>query len=222
MTLSILCVTNGEEWAGKYIQRMYDLACYLGAPLVLGLDRERAQRAGFPCHRSINLTAHLLQEDVMDEAVAYCDTEYVLRLDDDEVASPALAGWLATENYTLIGSRVYAFPRVYMWGDEQHILSNDGIYPDLQTRLGLRNCMFGVNHVHAGNRCGTGTIVPYAIEHHSLLVKSCEKRKEIADRYESLQPGAGHSPIYARYLLPEDVYGSLVTKEYIDGDFSAR
>lgn len=219
MTLSILCITNGEPYAERFLWKMYDLANRLGIDLVLGLDHERAQHSNYPCHKSINLTANNLQENVADEAVNFCTSDWLLRLDADEVVSPALEQWLATGAYESIDSPVYAFPRVYMVGDENHILTNEGIWPDLQTRLGKRKNMFGVNFIHAGNRHGTGMVIPYAIEHHSLLVKPLEKRREIAARYESIRPGAGSLPEYARYLLPEDFYPEFEIKEYTNGDY---
>jgi hypothetical protein len=220
MSLSVLCITNGEPHAGVFVWRMYELAERLGIELILGLDREAAQAAKYPCHQSINLQAVNLQEDVMDQAVEFCTTDYILRLDDDEVVSPALERWIASGQYAHIGDRIYAFPRVYMWPDDQHILTNDGIYPDLQTRLGKKACMFGVTSVHAGNPNGTGLVIPYAIEHHKLLVKTWEQRQKIAERYESLRPGAGTAPEYARYNLPERFYTALQYKAYSDGDYS--
>jgi hypothetical protein len=224
MTLSILCITNNQHvqvtWFVCQLQRM---ATTLGAELVLGLDRERAQRANWRslANVTLNLSADQLQEDVMDQAVEACSGEWVLRLDDDEQASPALVRWLQTGDYARIDARVYAFPRVYLYPDTRHILTNAGMYPDLQTRLGRKACMYGVNYVHAGNRNGTGQIVPYAIEHHNLLVKSETERRSILARYEGLRPGAGTRPEYARYNVPEMFYPALETKPYTDGDYSA-
>jgi hypothetical protein len=224
VTLSILCITNNQHaqvtWFVCQLQR---LATTLGAELVLGLDRERAQRAKFRSLATValELNADQLQEDVMDQAVDACSGAWVLRLDDDEQASPALIHWLQTGAYEQINAPVYAFPRVYLWPDAQHLLSNAGMYPDLQTRLGRKACMYGVNYVHAGNRHGTGQVVPYAIEHHNLLVKSEAERRAILDRYERLRPGAGTRPEYARYNVPEMFYTALETKPYRDGDYSA-
>lgn len=221
MTLSILCVTNGEPWAGAYIGRMRALAARLDCELVLGLDHETAQNAGYPCHRSVNLNSQQIQEEIMDQAVDICPDGYILRLDSDEVVSPALERWLASGKYAEIGARVYAFPRVYMWGDERHILTNDGIWPDLQTRLGRKECMYGVNQIHAGNRHGTGMVIPYALEHHNLLVKDRPTREAIAHKYESIRAGAGSRPEYARYNLPEMFYPEMLVKDYTEGDYSA-
>lgn len=215
MTLSILCITNGKPYAEKFISRMYDLAWRLNAELVLGLDRCENK---YKCHKSIELTADTLQEDVMDEAVEFCDSEYILRLDDDESVSPALEKWLLAEGYK--SGLLFCFPRVYFHGDEKHILNNEGMFPDLQTRLGKKNWMYGVNHVHAGNPNGSGMLVPYAIEHHTLLVKTLTEREAVSAKYESLMPGAGTLPQYARFNIPEKFYKTLTVDDYKDGDYT--
>lgn len=223
MSLSIVCVTNGESHVGSYVKRMRQLADNLKAEFVLGLDGQTAQTSKLReyADTAIDLPAHdvPLQEKVLDLAIEQCKGAYVLRLDDDEVVSQALEMWLAKKEYE--NGKLFAFPRVYMFNDESHVLANEGIWPDLQTRLGLKPLMFGVNGIHAGNPNGTGAVIPYALEHHKLLVKSYEQRKEIADRYEAIRPGAGYSDTYARYNTPEDIYSELVIKPYTDGNYSA-
>lgn len=224
MTLSILCVTNNEYNAQPFILRMHTLATALGAELVLGLDREKAQKAKWRklANVALDLTANTLQEDVLDKAISACSGEWVLRLDDDETVSLALEGWLRIRAYEDCGASLYSFPRVYLYPDAEHILCNNGIYPDLQTRLGKKDWMYGFNTVHSGNPHGPGTTVPYAIEHHKLIARTLEQRQTIADRYESIRPGAGTFPQYARYNLPEKFYPELEVMEYVNGDFSAR
>lgn len=223
MMLSILCVTNGDKHVGAFVERMPQLAKRLNAELVLGLDGPTAQSADYRklADVAVDLPAHdvPLQEQVIDVAVGACNGEFILRLDDDEAVSESLEKWLLEGRYK--AGRLFAFPRVYMWGDESHVLSNEGIYPDLQTRLGLKALMFGVNAIHAGNPNGTGTVIPYALEHHKLLVKTYEQRRAIADRYEAIRAGAGYSFTYGRYNTPEDSYQVLETKPYSDGDYSA-
>lgn len=225
MNLSILCITNNEHpHVQRYILAMHRLATILGAELVLGLDRQKAQRAAWRglATVAIDLEAKTLQEDVMDQAVDVCTGDYILRLDDDEMASTALKEWLISRKWAELNYNVYAFPRVYLWPDENHMLSNSGMYPDLQTRLGKKACMFGVNYVHAGNPNGTGLVIPYAIEHHNLLVKPEIMRRATLERYEGLRPGAGTRPEYARYNVPEMFYPELEYKEYNNGNFSTR
>ena len=221
MSLSILCVTNGEPHAGQFLLRMSRLARLLDAEFVIGLDGP-AKKAGFNmwCTRAIDLPDHdvPLQEMVSDIAVNACSGDFLLRLDDDEAVSPALQGWLAARGYE--SGQLFTFPRVYLYPDKKHYLTNDGMYPDLQTRLGKRPLMLGVNHIHAGNPNGAGQIMPFALEHHKLLVKSYEQRVTIGERYEAIRTGAGTRPEYARYNLPEMFYDRLEYKPYPDGDYS--
>jgi hypothetical protein len=225
MNLSVLCVTNNKYGdAGKFILALHTFCTQTGAELVLGLDREKAQRAAWRnlANIALNLEADKLQEDVLDQAVAACTRDWIFRIDDDETISPALAEWLGHRYYQALGYDLYAFPRVHFWPDEHHIISNDGVYPDLQTRLGRKNKMYGVNHVHAGNPNGTGAVVPYALEHHKLICRTLEQRKEIAAHYESIRPGAGTRLEYARSNWPEQFF-DLQTMEYTNhGDFSAH
>ena len=224
MTLSILCITNNEyTGTGYFIERMKELSVHLNAELVLGLDREKAQTAPFRhlADVAVDVTANLLQEDVMNSVLDSCSGEWVLRLDDDETVSEALHDWLKSDGYLHAKQRLYAFPRVYLYPDTKHFITNENIYPDLQTRLGLKPLMYGFNFVHAGNPNGTGAVVPYALEHHKLLVRTLGQRREIAARYEQCRPGAGSRPEYARYNLPEDFYHELKTSNYGNGDFSA-
>jgi hypothetical protein len=223
MSLSILCVTNNQRPnVEDYVAHMRRLAHSLQAEFVLGLDRDDKHKPFIRCYgmKVIDLTANTLQEDVLDQAISACAGDWVLRLDDDEMVSMALEAWLLTGTYQT--GNLYAFPRVYLYPDKDHFIANPGIWPDLQTRLGRKELMLGCNTVHAGNPNGTGRIVPYALEHHNLLVKSLDDRRKIAARYEAIRPGAGSLPEYAQYNLPEDFYPEFIVKEYSNGNFSSN
>jgi hypothetical protein len=222
MTISILCITNNQyEGTGDFIKKMAKFSKSIGAEFVLGLDRETAWKAPFRklADIALDLKANTLQEDVMDEAINSCSGEWILRLDDDETVSPALGEWITNLGYLIHGSPLYTFPRVYLYPDEKHYLNNPSIFPDQQTRLGLKSLMYGVNYIHAGNPNGAGTYAPFAIEHHKLLVRSYDERLAIAERYDSIREGAGSLPDYARYNLPEKFYPELIVSDYGNGAF---
>lgn len=220
MTLSICCVTNGNHYALTYLSYMRILADKLGCEFVVGMDKTESKAIKILADVAVKLPEHEveLQECVLDKAIEMCTGDYILRLDDDEKVSSALEHWILSRAYHL--GELFAFPRVYMYPDTKHVLANDGVYPDLQTRLGKKEKMYGVNHIHAGNPHGTGLVIPYAIEHHNLIAKSYKERQKIADRYESIKPGCGRSNTYGRYLIPEDIYPELIIKDYYDGDYS--
>lgn len=220
MTLSILCVTNNEHpQAGRFVTYMRWMATAAKAELVLGLDRCPDAYFRKMGDKVLDLEADKLQEDVLDQAIAACSGDWVLRLDDDEKCSRILQGWIVAGYYLNTGHDLYAFPRIYLYPDEWQYIANDGMYPDLQTRLGKKELMYGCNYVHAGNPHGTGCVVPYAIEHHKLLLRDLADRRKIAARYEALRPGAGSLPEYARYNLPEDFYIEFNLKGYTNGNF---
>lgn len=216
--LSIVCVTLNEPHAARFILKMHSLATRLGAELVLGLDGVKAHVAEFRglAHKTVNVQSAGYVESVLDEVLAACTRPFVLRLDDDEAVSPALADWLERREYP----EVAAFPRPYLWGDEQTFITD--LYPDLQTRLTRWEKAGGRRYIHQGSPYGTGTIIPYAIEHYKFLVRSLEDRKRIAAQYEAVSHGAGFSPTYGRFNLPEDHLSPIRTSHYTDGDFSAR
>jgi hypothetical protein len=190
-SLSIVCVTNNKH------NKVYDFI------------------------QEMHILAEYLGAELLDQAIMACSGEWVLRLDDDEKVSESLAGWLWQKGYMKTGADLYAFPRIYLYPDAYSFLVNPGMYPDLQTRLGRKDKMFGVNSVHAGNPNGTGVVVPYALEHHKLLVRDFRERQLISERYEDCRPGAGTRPEYARYNLPELFYDELKTKPYTNlGNFA--
>ena len=232
MTLSILCVTDGKLHAFYFLNEMSLLAKRLECEFIVGddqfkseEDRKNLKMNGFilsgEC-KFVMLPPHKvgLQECVLDEAVRACSGDYILRLDDDEKVSPALESWLMTKQYET--GNLFAFPRVYMYPDTKHVLCNEGIFPDLQTRLGKKELMFGVNHIHAGNPNGTGVIINKAIEHHKLIIKTLDERREIKERYDAIRPGAGSDPHFAQFNTPEEVFSQLEVREYKDGNYGDR
>ena len=216
--LNILCVTNGDTHAERFVKTMREQADLLGAELVLGLDGKAARGLGQYADTAINLKSAGYLESVLEQAIGACKGEYIFRLDDDERISPALLDWLESGEYA--GGDVYAFPRPYLIGDERHMVVE--LYPDLQTRLTTRAKAGGRAAIHQGSPYGTGRIIPYAIEHHKLLVKTLKQREEIARRYESVRTGAGYSDIYGMYNLPERYIAGMTVAEYTDGDYRAR
>lgn len=207
MNLDILCITKGERHALPYIQKMSALAHTIKARLVLVVDgnvdfasfaSEWADRTGIVWSKGY-------MESIYADALNYCQSDYILRLDDDETVSPELAAWLAQGKF----SPVNAFPRMNLWGDETHFINHQMLYPDFQTRLTTREFAGGRDQIHVGSPYGTGTIVPYPIYHHKFLVKSYAERRLIAEGYEKVRPGAGMG-LYKIYSLPEDVIPNMM------------
>ena len=211
MTLSIVCVTNCEPHAGKFLKRMRADADILGAELVLGFDcAEIPQEFVGLADVAVIVKSKGYLESVLDEVLAKCTGDYILRLDDDETISGSLMDWLQAEWYE--SGDVFAFPRPYFWEDTRHFLP--ALLPDYQTRLTTKAKAGGRREIHVGSPFGTGQLVPFPIEHHKFLVKTRAQREEIAARYESIRQGAGTLPYFGMYNLPEKYFEHLEVMDY--------
>lgn len=191
MTLTILCVTRYQPHAGRFLQAFDDLAATLDCELV-EYDGTRA--------RAI--------EDVLDDAIAECQDGYILRLDDDELPSPGMVEWLRGCAYETADH--WCFPRLHLWRDIHHYIPTPPLYPDLQTRLSIREKSGGRSRVHDGSPFGSGERAPVAIEHHKFLVRRREEREALLNEYRRLRHDADEWMIYT---VPELFAQSLTVAE---------
>lgn len=193
--LTVLCITKAEPYAHEFLARLAQDTSTIGAMLRVETDGASIHSAGF-------------LESALDEAVAGCDTEYVLRIDDDETMSLAMLEWLRAGKYR--AAEHWAFPRRNLWPDAQHYISNPPLWPDLQTRLSIKAKAGGLSGVHDGSPHGTGEVAPGWIEHHKFIARSRVERELLVQHYEHLKPGAGTE--YMMFSLPELYDGELRTE----------
>jgi len=199
--LSILVVTRAEPHALPFLRSMRTLAFTTGAELVVAADGLEAYAALGDEFLVRLVKSQGYIESVLDEALAACRTDYVLRLDDDEKASPAMVQWLAGGRYR--EHPHWSFPRAHLWRDEQTAIVTRLLWPDQQTRLSLRALSGGRAKIHEASPHGFGTIAPCALLHYKFLVKSLDERRAIVERYERIQPGAGTGP-FVEFSTPEE------------------
>lgn len=211
--LSIVCVTKFDLQIIKIIGAIRGYAEELGAQIIYGVDGGECTETRYGDCVYTPVQSNGCIESVLDEVLALATRKWVLRIDDDETLSPAFLNWLRIKEYEKLGSDVYAFPRVHLWGDTHHYIDNPPLYPDVQTRLTTKDKAGGRKTVHAGSPHGTGKIIWRALEHHKFLVRNQTEREEIARRYESIQPGAGTGH-YGAFSLPEKYFSELSVKEY--------
>lgn len=213
--LTIVCVTNGKGKA-DFLAKMRHHADYLDACFLVGTDGEHGYRMAMEAEADIvaPVKGNGYLESILDEVMKKVQTEYVLRLDDDERLSPALVEWLRGEWYKEY--EIVTFPRANLWGDEYHFLSEYPWWMDEQTRLGKTSLMLGRNEIHQGNPNGAGVTVPYVIEHHKFLIKDYAERLKIALLYESVRKGAGLGE-FLPFNLPEETCRELRTSELGNG-----
>src|SRR5690606_38550481 len=95
--LAVLCVTSNPPHARHFIEAHMRDAHRLGARYVLALDG--TPREPWMPEDVLHVRSAGYIESVLDLAVAACPKGYVLRLDDDELASPEMMWWLAAGDY---------------------------------------------------------------------------------------------------------------------------
>lgn len=206
--LSILTITKAEPFAERFLASMNRLSVSLNAQHVVAADGQEAAKTllnmtwlRLPLIIVVNSKGYL--ESVHDDALIYCDGEYVLRLDDDERCSPAMIDWLLREEYRKADH--WKFPRAHLWKDTSTVMLTPQLWPDHQTRCSKYALAGGRTWIHCGSPFGGGEEAPCVIEHHKFLVKSFEERQAIANRYDQISRGAGSSGMLA-FQLPEAAY----------------
>lgn len=212
--LTILCVSRFGDHAERFIREMDMLASDLDARFVLGADVGLLGPVAVPRWVEGGALSHLIFltsggyiESVLDDVIAKCDEGYILRLDDDETVSDSMREWIAAGEYRAADH--WAFPRMHLWPDEQHYLTNPPLYPDLQTRLSVKSKSGGRTRVHQGSPHGTGRIVHVPILHHKFLARPLAEREALLEQYENIAPGAGS--MFEAFSVPERFEDQLRT-----------
>lgn len=207
--LSILCITKAESYAFNFLNKMTDLACSLRAEFVIAADGggayTRCYNEALGEHKlcMVQCTGPSLEE-ALDEAISHCSREYVLRLDSDETFHGAQ--WLVDRKYLTHDN--WAFTTYNLWQDRNHYITNAPLWPDIHTRLAIKEKSGGRTQLHAGSPWGMGELAPepIGIKHHKFLVRNYQQRLATAERYEAFSPGFGLGFMRV-YSLPEDVIG---------------
>lgn len=179
--LSILCVTHGGEYGKWFRWNMTTLASALDAEMVFAADRCYDTLEAGVRDVVVKVESQGYIESILDVAVEACTGKYVLRLDDDEAASPAMVQWLKDGLYHQADH--WCFPRFHFWGSKETVLVTPPFFPDWQTRLSVKEKAGGRPKVHAASPFGMGAIATVGIEHYELLIKTQEERAILAKKY---------------------------------------
>ena len=160
----------------------------------------------------------------LEQLVARCHGDWVLRLDDDEFPEPHFAryknGILAQEKFTH-----YKLPRLHLCGIDPMRWINDGyLYPDYQMRLfkndrSLLEFPGAVGHL--GIRCAgpKGRLNSINIVHLNLAINPRFKREEKLATYIKRLNGGWVHPVNEHALLFEDFNYRIQPYDYPDAAF---
>ena len=221
MNLSVLCVTQLEVHALTFLGYMYEVVRDLPYPaeLVVAYDHQHDRSEvsvlqallQLPINEHANplrvvpVTSKGYIESVLEPALGMCNGAFVLRLDDDERMNRHMERWLVEGAY-MVGDH-WKFERAHLWGDEQHFIPAQPLWPDHQTRLSKKAKAGGRGVIHAGSPHGGGDLADgCVIEHHCFLVRSYAERRAKMDRYNKIQEGAG----WPAFNVPEIYWESDV------------
>lgn len=198
---------------------MDELALKLGAEFVIGADGvnafEQIKTWDIDCKVSL-LKSRGLQEEIQDKAIATAIGNFILLLDDDELASPAMEQWLERKDYEEHDH--WKFPRMNLWPTVNSVLMEPPLFPDHQVRLSSREKAGGRRFIHDTSPYPDSLLAPVAIEHHKFLVKLYSERRSIAERYDKFAKGFG-TGYFLPFSLPELAYRDrdVLTVEKGDG-----
>lgn len=211
MKLSILCVTKLEPFAEPFLRAMSALGCEIGAEVVFALDAPISEAAVPPCDKAVMVRSKGYIESVLTHAIEACSGDYILRLDDDERCSAAMAKWLKAGAWR--SKPAWAFATAGLWGDARHVLVMPELWPQYHVRLTTAALAGGQTRIHQRHPVSDPAIAPAVIEHHKFLVKSLDQRQAIAERYDAIRQGAGKRC----HSVPELAYRELVLAPLGDG-----
>jgi hypothetical protein len=212
--LTILSFTRCEPFSEQFLSDFESIALHIGAEFVVAIDGDGDQ-GRWSADKKIRVKSKGYVESVLDEALAHCSGDYVLRMDDDEVISVAMMNWLLNREYEKKDH--WKFATANMWWDKRYFIANPPLWPDHHTRLSVKYKAGGRFTPHAGSPFGGGELAPVIFEHHKFLVKPYEHRQEIAARYDAFCPGYGTGDGLKCFSLPEDCFDTLVLGEVGNG-----
>jgi polysaccharide pyruvyl transferase WcaK-like protein len=152
---------------------------------------------------------------------AECRSDWVMRVDGDEVPSAALierleaGGW--DEGVTHVN-----VPRRWLWTGADHVLDHSPWWPDFQLRLVRRGMAGFPTAVHQPPEvAGPGRYLEEPIYHLDLLLQDEQARLAKALRYESQRPGLRSEAGLGQnvgFYVPERFVGDLHTTPVPDAD----
>ena len=218
--LSLVTVTTAQPRAEAFLSHMRDLSDDIGAEFVVGYDTlygiggmEMAQKyADMMCIVKSKGYLESVLQDVIDAAGGI----WILRLDDDEMVTPAMWKWLKDKEYESGKSQIWSFPEATLFPSTMSFISSTPFWPDIHPRLQTWRYAQWDRNPHGGAKHGPGVTAPVAIAHHKLLVKTIGERRAI---WEQRDKGKARDEIHASMSVPEDNYDELTIHPLSDGYF---
>ena len=220
--LSIVTVTTAAPRTEAFLEHMRLVADDLDAEFVVGYDTRYGNDGLTLAHKYSDLTALVKSkgyiESILQDVIDSCSGTWILRLDDDEMVSPAMWEWLRERKYNSGESQIWSFPTATLWPTTQTFISDHPFWPDVHPRLSTWKFAKWGRSPHSGALHGPGLVAPVAIAHHKLLVKTIEERRKI---WKDRDEGQVRDVVHATMSVPEDNYTQLTIHPLGDGYFES-
>lgn len=218
--MSIVTVTPAKPNSEAFLLHMRHLADDLGAELVIGYDTRYGIAGMELAHKYSDLTVLVKSkgyiESVLQDVIDASNGTWILRLDDDEMVTPAMWQWLKDRKYDTKETQSWGFAEATLWPTTMTFISSHPFWPDVHPRLQTWKYAKWGRAPHSGPTHGPGLIAPAAIAHHKLLVKSLDERRH---KWEERDKGRDRDEIHAIMNMPEEYLKSLTVYPLGDGGF---
>ena len=213
--LSIVCVTKCEAHVEPFLANIVRLAGHLDAEMVFGLDGTSPHQSLVQGSSSIVVPVFgRFLEEMIDPALDAASGRFILRLDDDERCSDEMVKWLESGVYTNHDS--WFFPRVHLWPTRDSVITSLPYFPDFQGRLTTKEKAYRAPTIHAGSPYASFR-APCYMEHHNLLTKTKEQRRELTARYHTIIHGTPLTAADVDTVYPEDAPEDYIKTEPLAG-----
>jgi hypothetical protein len=208
VSVTLCCVSGGDP---SRLAALLELCRDAVDEIVVALD-DRVEEAPL-ADRVIRIPYEAPFERTTAWLYSQCRGEWILRLDDDEVPSPALLGSLR-DVMTVDVTHVW-LPRRWLYPAADAFLDEHPWVPDFQLRLSVNDPRLvrfpGVTHVPL--EVDGPALYSDAPIYHLDLLRPQDERERKADAYEDARPGlrlAGRALNHALYLPPDGARTSPV------------
>lgn len=203
------------KYATRFVEKMRKIADKVGE-LVICATGDKAIKLAEQYADSYNRVDILYFEQGWHNIIELASHDWILQLDDDEELSPALEDWLVRGDWQQQPYDGFVFPTAWLFGDEQHYLTNYPVGGDSHTRLLKKEYSAREAVPHSVPQAYRRAIVPYLLYHHKFLVRTIEQRVATARKYELLMENGGFGKRMA-YNVPEVVFKNYDLREVGDG-----
>lgn len=211
MKFAVCCVTCASpEQVGAILEPLRPLA----EQIVIAYD-DRVEASHKRRYREIADRAFSLTFEVVERHLAAlhraCDSEWVLRIDTDEVPSSALVAELSALN-PATDARLYAIPRCWLDPSGRGWIDETPWYPDYQLRLVRNDGQLRFSgEVHSSvTPIAAPVLLTGPLYHLDCVVSSREDRQRKALVYDIMRPGlVAHQGLPMVSYYDPELYATL-------------